>query len=424
MTLPLHTRILIGLVVGIVAGSCSRLFFGDSPQLQQFTTYFAEPFGRLFMRLIFMVVVPLLFSALTLGIAGLGDVRTLGRIGLKTFLYTILATSLSVLLGLTLVNVFRPGDGLTPETRAALQQASVAPPPTATTATTENPVLRTLNAIVPDNPLRAAAQGEMLAFMFFSLMFGIGIAMSPPAKVEPLINVLEGLYEVVMRLIELAMRLAPYGVAALLFTLTARFGLDVLRPLLAYMAVVVGGLCFHLFITYSIILRSLGGMSPKFFFRQISEVMVTAFSTSSSNATLPTALRVTQEKLGVPRDIASFVLTLGSTANQNGTALFEGVTILFLAQFYGVELTFGSQVLVVLFSVLAGIGTAGVPGGSLPLMVPLLQSVGVPGEGIGVILGVDRLLDMSRTVLNVVGDVTAAVVVANSEGRMPPQPSS
>ena len=166
------------------------------------------------------------------------------------------------------------------------------------------------------------------------------------------------------------------------------------------------------------------GMRPGFFFRQINEVMTTAFSTSSSNATLPTALRVTHDKLGVPRDIASFVLTLGSTANQNGTALFEGVTILFLAQFYGVELTLASQALVVLVSVLAGIGTAGVPGGSLPLMVPILQSVGVPGEGIGIILGVDRILDMSRTVLNVTGDVTAAVYVAHSEGRLPPIPET
>jgi DAACS family dicarboxylate/amino acid:cation (Na+ or H+) symporter len=176
-------------------------------------------------------------------------------------------------------------------------------------------------------------------------------------------------------------------------------------------------------VTYSLLVRYLGGMRPGYFFRQTSEVMVTAFSTSSSNATLPTALRVTQEKLGVPRDIASFVLTLGSTANQNGTALFEGVTILFLAQFYGVHLGLGSQALVVLVSVLAGVGTAGVPGGSLPLMVPILQAVGVPGEGIGIILGVDRLLDMSRTVLNVTGDMTAAVYVARSEGRLPLPPS-
>lgn len=415
--MPLHFRILLGLIVGIVSGTLSRLLLGDSPLLVSFTTYVSEPFGRLFLRLIFMVVLPLLFTALALGVSGLGDLRTLGRIGRKTFLYTLLVTSASVLLGLGLVNLFQPGAGLTPEARAALQQtmpALVAP----LVSAPDNPVLRTLTAIVPDNPLRAAAQGEMLAVMFFSVMVGIGIALSPPDKVAPLIRVLEGLYEVVMRLIDLAMRLAPYGVAALLFTLTARFGVAVLKPLLGYVLVVLGGLGLHLLVTYSLLVRYLGGMRPSFFFRQISEVMTTAFSTSSSNATLPTALRVTQEKLGVPRDIASFVLTLGSTANQNGTALFEGVTILFLAQFYGVQLSLGSQALVVLVSVLAGIGTAGVPGGSLPLMVPILQSVGIPGEGIGIILGVDRLLDMSRTVLNVTGDITAAVYVAHSEGRL------
>jgi DAACS family dicarboxylate/amino acid:cation (Na+ or H+) symporter len=416
--LPLHSRILIGLLAGVTGGALSRVLFGEHPLLLSFTTYVSEPFGRLFLRLIFMLVLPLLFSALALGVAGLGDVRTLGRIGLKTFLYTLVVTSTSVFLGLGLVNFFRPGEGLAPEARAALQQTM--PVPTASPlAASDNPVMRLLTAIVPDNPLRAASQGEMLAVMFFSLMVGIGIALSPREKVEPLVKVLEGLYEVVMRLIELVMRLAPYGVAALLFTLTARFGLTILKPLLGYMGVVLAGLGLHLFVTYSLLVRYLGGMSPGFFFRQISEVMMTAFSTSSSNATLPTALRVTQEKLGVPRDIASFVLTLGSTANQNGTALFEGVTILFLAQFYGVHLGMGSQALVVLISVLAGIGTAGVPGGSLPLMVPILQSVGVPGEGIGIILGVDRLLDMSRTVLNVTGDITAAVYVANSEDRLP-----
>ncbi|MBI3249381.1 MAG: dicarboxylate/amino acid:cation symporter [Deltaproteobacteria bacterium] len=416
--MPLHTRILVGLVVGAVSGVVCQWLFGESPLLADFTTYVSEPFGRLFLRLIFMIVLPLLFSALALGVAGLGDLGTLGRIGRKTFLYSLAVTSASVILGLSLVNFFQPGASLDPETRATLQQSMPTPVPPPTSLT-ENPVLRILYAIVPDNPLRAAAQGEMLAFMFFSLMVGIGIALSPVEKVAPLVQVLEGLYEVVMRLIELAMRLAPYGVAALLFTLTARFGLAVLKPLLGYMGVVLGGLGIHLFVTYSLLVRYLGGMSPPVFFRAVSEVMATAFSTSSSNATLPTALRVTQEKLGVPRDIASFVLTLGSTANQNGTALFEGVTILFLAQFYGVDLTFGSQVVVILFSVLAGIGTAGVPGGSLPMMVPLLQSVGIPGEGIGIILGVDRILDMSRTVLNVTGDITAAVYVAHSEGRMP-----
>jgi DAACS family dicarboxylate/amino acid:cation (Na+ or H+) symporter len=420
--MPLHTRILIGLCVGAVGGVLAHLALGESAGLVAFTTYVSEPFGRLFLRLIFMIVLPLLFSALALGVAGLGDIRTLGRIGRKTFYFTIVATSVSVMLGLGLVNVFRPGAGLTPETRTLLRQ-SLPPPPAPVTTGTENAVVRTLNAIVPDNPLRAAAQGDMLAVMFFSLMVGIGIALSPPERVESLVKTLEGLYDVVMRLIDLAMRLAPYGVAALLFTLTARFGVSVLKPLLGYMGVVLGGLCLHQFVTYSLLVRYFAGMRPGFFFRQIREVMMTAFSTSSSNATLPTALRVTQEKLGVPRDIASFVLTLGSSANQNGTALFEGVTILFLAQFYGVELTLGAQALVVLVSVLAGIGTAGVPGGSLPMMVPILQSVGVPGEGIGIILGVDRILDMSRTVLNVTGDVTAAVYVAHSEGRLPRSPA-
>lgn len=420
--MPLHTRILLGLLIGVISGSGCRLLFGDSPLLADFTTYVSEPFGRLFLRLIFMIVLPLLFSALVLGVAGLGELRTLGRIGWKTLRFTLVATSASVILGLSLVNLFRPGANLEPDTRATLRHALPAPASSLSEAR-ENPVVQILNAIVPDNPLRAATQGEMLAVMFFSLMVGIGIALSPGDKVEPLVKMLEGLYEVVMKLIELAMRLAPYGVAALLFTLTARFGFVVLKPLLGYVGVVLGGLCLHFFVTYSVILRYWGGMRPGFFFRQINEVVTTAFSTSSSNATLPTALRVAQEKLGVPRDISSFVLTLGSTANQNGTALFEGVTILFLAQFYGVDLSFGSQVLVVLFSVLAGIGTAGVPGGSLPMMVPILQSVGIPGEGIGVIIGVDRLLDMSRTVLNVTGDMTAAVYVANSEGRLPKPPS-
>jgi DAACS family dicarboxylate/amino acid:cation (Na+ or H+) symporter len=252
--------------------------------------------------------------------------------------------------------------------------------------------------------------------MFFALMLGVGIALAPREQVAPLVAVLEALYAVVMRIIDLAMRLAPYGVACLLFTLTARFGVTVLRQLGAYVAVVLAGLAFHQFVTYSVILRTLGGMSPALFFRRMREVLVTSFSTSSSAATLPLALRTAKQKLGVPPEIANFVLTLGSTANQNGTALFEGVTVLFLAQFYGVHLGLEQQLLVVLMSILAGVGTAGVPGGSLPLLVPVLVTVGVPAEGIGIIVGVDRLLDMCRTVLNVTGDMAAAVVVARSEG--------
>jgi DAACS family dicarboxylate/amino acid:cation (Na+ or H+) symporter len=413
---PLHVRILVGLVVGVVAGIVANLAAAGAPWLAWTTTHVTEPFGRLFLRLIFMVVLPLIFSALALGVAGLGDVGRLGRIGAKTFVYTIFATGLSVVLGLLLVNTVRPGDGLSPETRAVLTAAVARTPPPAVADTAVG--LDAIVAVVPDNPLRAAVNGDMLAVMFFSLMVGVGIALAPREQVAPLVAVLEALNTVVMRIIDVAMRLAPYGVAALLFTLTARFGVEVLRQLAAYVAVVLVGLAFHQFVTYSLILKALGGMSPRLFFRRIRAVMVTAFSTSSSNVTLPLALRTTEHDLGVPRDITSFVLTLGSTANQNGTALFEGVTVLFLAQFYGIDLGLRAQLVVVLMAILAGIGTAGVPGGSLPLIVPVLVTVGIPAEGIGVIVGVDRLLDMCRTVLNVTGDIVAAVVVARSEGAL------
>jgi len=413
---PLHVRILVGLAVGATVGVTAHAIAPDAPWLDWTTTHVSEPFGRLFLRLIFMVVLPLVFSALALGVAGLGDIGRLRRVAAKTLAYTVLATGASVALGLLLVNVFTPGAGLSAETRDALRMAAAR---AATVAPAETPVgLAAVLAIVPDNPLRAAVNGDMLAVMFFSLMIGVGLALAPRATTAPLIAVLEGVYAVVMHIIDLAMRLAPYGVAALLFTLTARFGSGVLRQLASYVAVVLLGLTVHQFVTYSLIVRILGGMSPALFFRRIRSVMVTAFSTSSSNVTLPVALRVTERDLGVPREIASFVLTLGSTANQNGTALFEGVTVLFLAQFYGIALGLQAQLLVVLMAILAGIGTAGVPGGSLPLIVPVLVTVGIPAEGIGIILGVDRLLDMCRTVLNVTGDIAAAVVVARSEGTL------
>ena len=413
---PLHWRILLGLAVGVVTGVAANLTAGGAPWLTKTIDWVTEPFGRIFLRLIFMVVLPLVFSALVLGVAGLGDVGRLGRIGAKTFAYTMLATGLSVALGLTLVNVLRPGAGLPESTRAALA-ASATKVQTVTPA--DAPVgLQAVLAIVPDNPVRAAVNGDMLAVMFFSLMLGLGMALAPRETVAPLVAVLEGLYAVVMQVIDLAMRLAPYGVACLLFTLTARLGAGVLHQLARYVAVVLLGLAIHQFVTYALIIRFLGGMSPRLFFQRIRTVMITAFSTSSSNATLPLALTVTERSLGVPREIANFVLTLGSTANQNGTALFEGVTVLFLAQFYGVDLSLQSQLVVVLMSILAGVGTAGVPGGSLPLIVPVLVTVGVPPEGIGIIFGVDRLLDMCRTVLNVSGDITAAVVVARSEGTL------
>ena len=446
---PLPTRILIGLAVGLTAGLVANRFFGDAPWLDPFIRYIAYPIGQIFLRLIFMTVIPLVFAALVLGIAELGDLRRLGRVGLKTFAFALAVTVVSVTIGLLLVNTVRPGEGVDPVARqeliASLVSADARRP--VEQAAEAKPLVDILLDIVSRNPLKDAAEafetgqvavvdpdGELrnvpayrgaglLALMFFSLVFGVALAVADRERTRGLVAALEGLYEVMMRIIGFAMRLAPFGVAALIFTIAARLGLEIVGVLGKYVAVVVLGLAIHQFGVYSVLVRVLARMNPLTFFRQIREIMVVAFSTSSSNATLPTALRVAEERLGIPRKISGFVLTLGSTANQNGTALFEGVTVLFLAQFFGIELTLGQQVQVVLMSILAGIGTAGVPGGSLPLIVLVLQSVGVPGEGIGVILGVDRFLDMCRTTVNVTGDVACAAYVSRSEGY-PLRPAS
>ncbi|MDP2037896.1 MAG: dicarboxylate/amino acid:cation symporter, partial [Ignavibacteria bacterium] len=255
----------------------------------------------------------------------------------------------------------------------------------------------------------------LLSIMFFALIFGIAMTVSDREKIEPLTKVLQSVYDVVMKIIDFAMKLAPYGVAALVFSTASQLGFQIIGMLLKYVLVVMAALTIHFFITYGVIIKYAVKKNPKEFFKNLSEVILTAFSTSSSNATLPTSIRVSVEKLKLDKDIANFVLTIGSTANQNGTALYEGITVLFLAQFYGIDLSIAQQLLVVFLSILAGVGTAGVPGGSLPLVVMVLQTVGIPAEGIGIILGVDRILDMSRTVVNVGGDIVLASWVDATE---------
>jgi len=416
---PLHRQILYGMLAGALTGLAANRVWGPTQELQDFVRTVTYPAGQIFLRLIFMVVIPLIFSALVLGVAELGDVGRLGRIGLKTIGFTLVLSSFSVMIGVGLVNLVQPGAGMAEEEKTSLLKilgksaASIqAPPPKG--------FIQTLVDLIPENPLRAmvdAFRGEMIAVMVFSLLFGIALTLCEREKVEPLIAFLQAVYEVVMKVIGMAMKLAPYGVAALLFSLTARFGLDIVGKLALYVACVVGGLALHQFVVYSLVLKYVVGYSPRLFFSRIREILLTGFSTSSSNATLPITLRVAEQELGVPRHIASFVLTVGSTANQNGTALYEGITVLFLAQFFGVDLSLGAQVGVVLMSILAGVGTAGVPGGSLPMVGALLVSVGVPWEGLGIILGVDRLLDMCRTVLNITGDVVVAAYVTRSEGH-------
>jgi dicarboxylate/amino acid:cation (Na+ or H+) symporter, DAACS family len=408
----LPARMLKGLLAGLFLGVIAHRILAGQPLLEGFIRYLTEPVGKIFLRLLFMLVIPLIVSALALGVAGLGDIGRLGRIGLKTLLYTVAVSTVAVLIGVAMVNLIRPGAGLAPELRARLgAQASAAPAAAPATGTGVDFLVN----LVPANVVKSMADGDMLGVMLFALLLGIGLAMTRVEPARRLEETLEGLYEVVMRLLGMVLQLAPIGVACLLFTLTARLGLDVLRQLGAYVLTVVLALAIHQFVVYPISVAWLGGRSPLAFFRDIRPAMVTAFSTASSNATLPTSLLVAEQNLGLPSHISRFVLTLGSTANQNGTALFEGVTVLFLAQFYGIELSFGQQLTVVAICILGGIGTAGVPAGSIPVVVMILGLVGIPSEGIGMILGVDRFLDMCRTTLNVTGDLAAAVVVARGE---------
>ena len=420
-SVPLHTQIFFGMISGAVLGVAANLRFGGTAGLDSFIKNVSYPVGLIFLRLIFMVVIPLILSAIILGVAELGDARRLGRIGLRTLAFTLFLSSVSVFIGVTLANVIRPGAGMPEASRAELLEVmkkyagSVKQPPPPKTG------LQILLDLIPENPVEAmvnAFRGDMLAVMVFALVLGIALTTVDRRAVEPLLLWLQALYEVVLKVIALAMRLAPVGVAALLFSVTALSGLRVLKLLALYVLTVLLGLALHQFCTYSLLLKYVVRYSPQLFFRRLREVMLTAFSTSSSNATLPTTLRVAEQELGIPRSIAGFVLTLGSTLNQNGTALYEGITVLFLAQFFDIHLTVGGQITVVLLSILSGIGTAGVPGGSLPLVMALLVTVGIPPKGIGIIFGVDRLLDMCRTVLNVTGDVTVAACVTRSEGHI------
>ena len=414
--IPLHTQMAIGFAAGLIGGLVVHFFAADARWLEWFTTYVTQPVGQVFLRLLFMLVIPLLFSALVMGVAEMGDIRSLGRVGWKTLAYTVVVSSIAVALGMFMVNVFHPGGGVDPAmAQRLLEEGAGRVQGIVDGARTSAGGMQLLVQIVPDNVFRAAASNDILAVMFFALMFGIGLVLTHSPGATQVKSVVEGLFDISMTLINLVIRFAPWAVACLVFNLAALFGWDLLIRLGAYVAVVVGALAIHQFVVFSLVLKVAGGMSPRFFFRGIQEAMVMAFSTASSNATLPTALKVAEEELKLPRKVSRFVLTIGATANQNGTALFEGVTVLFLAQFFGVDLSLTQQFVVMLVCILGGIGTAGVPAGSLPVIAMICGMVGVPPEGIGIILGVDRFLDMCRTTLNVSGDLVAAVVVSRGE---------
>ena len=423
--IPLHTKILIGLVAGAaVGGTLNSVLGGDSPGLRGFTDHVTDPIGQLFLRLLLLLVVPLVFSSLLLGVAGLGDLRRVGRIGVKSLLYTLVVSAISVIIGLTLANTIQPGRRVDPQVSEDLRArysddaAKRVAAATAAASTTDTPLMKVVKTLVPTNIFFSISKEtpDMLGLMFFTLFLGIALTLVPPERSAGFLGAIEGLYGAVEKGILIVMLIAPYAVFCLLFSMTARFGFGLLASLGWFVVTVLLGLAIHMFGVYSLSVWLLSRINPLEFFRRIKTAMITAFSTSSSNATLPTALRVSEENLGVPRDINSFVLTVGATANQNGTALYEGVTVLFLAQLAGVDLTLAQQLMVVYLAILGGVGTAGVPSGSIPFIILVLAQIGVPPALIAIILGVDRILDMCRTVLNVTGDLTIATFVARSEG--------
>jgi DAACS family dicarboxylate/amino acid:cation (Na+ or H+) symporter len=415
--LSLHWQILLGLLIGIITGLFANAFVDVG--IREWIALFADIIGQIFLRLIFMVVVPLVFCALVLGVASIGDTRKLGRMGMQTLCVTLIFSITAVVIGIALANTLKPGNQISEQSKEQikLKYASAAEKTQSQANQAKSPKDAFLD-IIPRNPLQEAVGSldgsspgsGMLGVMFFSLCFGIALTVTSNTS-GPVIHFLEGVYEAVMVIIRFAMRIAPFGVCGLAFTMTSTLGFDIVKALLMYVIAVLAGLALQMFVVYSIALITLARRSPTKFFSAITEVLLTAFATSSSNATLPTSLRVVDEKLKLDSGVSRFVLTIGSTANQNGTALYEGLTVLFIAQVFGVELTLTQQIVVVAMATLAGIGTAGVPGGSLPLVVLVLQTIKVPPEGIGIIMGVDRLLDMSRTTVNVAGDIAVATIV-------------
>jgi Na+/H+-dicarboxylate symporter len=403
-------RMLMGLLAGLVLGLLAHVFAADAAWLQGLVSNVIDPAGKIFLGLFFMLMIPLIASSLAIAVSEFGDLRGLGRVAAKTFAYTIVVSSIAVGIGVGLVNVFQPGAGLE-ALKANARDTGIR-------AAQQASGVDFLVNLVPRNVVKSMADGDMLALMVFALFLGAGIAFTRTSAARQFEAALRGLYDVVMGLMGFVLRLAPYGVACLVFVMASQVGFKVL-DLWVYVAVVVGALALHQFGVYSLSVWLLAGMSPAHFFRAVRAPMLTAFSTASSAATLPVALIAADEQLRLPTPVSRFVLTLGSTANQNGTALFEGVTVLFLAQIYDVPLSVAQQVMVVFICILGGIGTAGVPAGSIPVIVMILGLIGIPADAIGIVLGVDRFLDMCRTTVNVTGDLAAAVVVARGEPPLP-----
>ncbi|WP_026772209.1 dicarboxylate/amino acid:cation symporter [Sediminibacillus sp. JSM 1682029] len=403
MKFNLITQIFIAFILAIILG----IIFKESIAV-------IAPLGDLFLRLIKFIIAPLILSTLVVGVASSGDPKQLGRIGLKTVVYYLLTTAVAIIIGLAVAFMMSPGKGV---------DVSLSESAPAKEAQESQSVVDTFLNIIPENPFEALASGNILQIIFFALFIGLAITFVGE-KAQPVYRFFDGFAEVMYKITSIVMYVAPIGILGLVAPVIGEYGLSVLLPLLKVILAAVIACILHAAIVYSSAVRLYGKMSPITFFKGISPAALVAFSTASSAGTLPITLKNTQENLGVPKKISSFVLPLGATINMDGTAIYQGIAVVFIAQFYGLDLSFIQLLTVVVTTVLASIGTAGVPGAGLIMLTMVLSSVDMPLEGIALIAGVDRILDMFRTTLNVVGDASATVVISGSEKELPGQKNS
>ncbi len=405
--IKLHTQILLGLILGAILG----------PLLGDFALAI-KPIGDAFINLLVMIVVPLVMASLIVGTASLGDLRKLGRIGMKTVGFYLVATALAVALGLLAAETLNPGTGLDEDVKASMVEDYAGVTAEQLERVRERPSISDLLVrIIPRNPFRAMAETNFLQIIFFAILFGVSLTLIPEERRKPVLDFLNGVNDAMIVLVKLVMKVAPYGVFALIAAVAAEFGYGVLLTLLKYVLITIGTMAVFMVTFYPICLR-ISGMSPFFFLKHYYEVIIFAFSTSSSNATLPLNLQVSEEELGVSNEVASFVLPLGATVNMNGTAIYQGVSTVFIAQVFGIDLGAADLLTVVLTATLASIGAAGVPGIGMVTLTIVLTQLGIPLEGIALVVGVERILDMSRTAVNVTGDTVCAIWVAKSEKEL------
>jgi len=406
LKIKLHHKIFIGLILGVVLG----LVLGEKAKI-------IEPVGTIFLRLITMIVVPLVLVSLMLGTASLGDLRKLGRIGFKTIAYFMVTTVIAIIIGLGLANIIKPGAGLNETVKTQLYSDYQDKADISIQRLEDKPsAIEILVGVIPTNPIKALIDGNMLQIIFLALLFGTVLTMIKKERADPLIKLLEGVNDAVIQVVHIAMKLAPFGVMALIAGVVGQFGTDILITLLKYSLVVIGGLFLYTVSVNSLALGILAKTNPLLFFKAVKEAMIVAFSTSSSNAALPVSMECV-EHLGVPREYSSFVIPLGATINMDGTALYQAVSAVFIAQIYGISLGIEGQITIVLMATLSSVGAAGVPTAGIITLAMVLKQIGIPLEGIALILGVERLLDMCRTTTNVVGNMACSIVIKESEEK-------